>query len=244
MEAYIVRHSLDAVLQLQDATTGKSILERNVVFRENGKMVFFHYKGGGVYIIMNTPHVNTVYEIEAAGYEKARISVEYGESKKSYPMLEVSLIPKLTLHAEEAYGTLRGTMDGIEELEAVSLNTYTCFLQEYSAKKQQLTYYGKNELTGQEYALLHRDRKSYQRFQVRKELSRTAILTRRPLEQPYAVNDPIVRIIKGQVEEGGAYLLRYRIESKTDSYLVRYVVRGETYYQTVDAQEQERKLGE
>ncbi|MDD6332595.1 MAG: hypothetical protein PUA59_09215, partial [Clostridium sp.] len=115
---------------------------------------------------------------------------------------------------------------------------------EYSAKKQQLTYYGKNELTGQEYALLHRDRKSYQRFQVRKELSRTAILTRRPLEQPYAVNDPIVRIIKGQVEEGGAYLLRYRIESKTDSYLVRYVVRGETYYQTVDAQEPERKLGE
>ena len=69
-------------------------------------------------------------------------------------------------------------------------------------------------------------------------------MIRQPLNQPCAVNDPIVRIVRGQIGEAGDYLLRLRIESDSDTYLVRYVVGGQTYYQTVNSQEAERELGE
>ena len=152
MEAHIVRHSLDMVLQLRDTTTGKSVLEHNVVFREDGNIVFFANKGGGVYVIMDTPRTNTRYEIEVYGYETQTVSVEYGESKKSYRIIEVPLIPKEGINPAIEYVTIRGRMDGIESLEAVPLNAKSCFLQEYNPKKQQVIYYGNMELAEQEYA--------------------------------------------------------------------------------------------
>lgn len=244
MEAYIVRHSLDVVLQLRDTTTGKSILEHNVVFRENGNLVFFANKGGGVYVIMDTPRTNTQYEVEVYGYETQTVSVEYGESKKSYQMIEVPLIPKERMNPNTNYVTIRGRMDGIERLEAVSLNAKTCFLQEYNPKKQQVIYYGNMELAEQEYALLSRGKQEYQCFQIKKVITKTGVMIRKPLNQPCAVNDPIVRIVRGQIGEAGDYLLRLRIETDSDAYLVRYVVEGQTYYQTVNSQETERELGE
>ena len=243
MEAYIVRHSLDMVLQLRDTTTGKSILERNVIFREKGKIVFFSYKGGGVYVITDTSRKNTQYEIEVYGYETKTVSVEYGESKKSYQVLEVPLIPKEKSPPEADYVTIRGSMDGIECLEAVSLQAKSCFLQEYNPKKQQLTYYGTMELTEQEYALLNKEKQEYQRFQVKKEITKTGITIQEPLNQPWAVNDPIVRIVRGQIGEAGEYLLRLLIENEADTYLIRYEVQGQTYYQTMDSQKTERELG-
>lgn len=243
MEAYIVRHSLDVVLQLRDTTTGKSILEHNVVFRENGKIVFFANKGGGMYVIMDTARKNTRYEIEVYGYETQTVSVEYGESQKSYRIIEVPLIPKESNNPAVDYVTIRGRMDGIERLEAVSLNTKTCFLQEYNPKKLQVIYYGNMELAEQEYALLSRNRQEYQCFQIKKVITKTGVMIRQPLNQPCAVNDPIVRIVRGQIGEAGEYLLRLRTEGEADSYLIRYVVKGQTYYQTVDTQETERELG-
>ena len=68
-------------------------------------------------------------------------------------------------------------------------------------------------------------------------------MIRQPLNQPCAVNDPIVRIVRGQIGKAGNYLLRLRMEGDTDAYLVRYVVSGQTYYQTVNSQETERELG-
>lgn len=244
MEAHIVRHSLDMVLQLRDTTTGKSILEHNVVFREDGNIVFFANKGGGVYVIMDTPRTNTRYEIEVYGYETQTVSVEYGESKKSYRIIEVPLIPKEGINPAIEYVTIRGRMDGIESLEAVPLNAKSCFLQEYNPKKQQVIYYGNMELAEQEYALLNRGKQEYQCFQIKKVITKTGVMIRQPLNQPCAVNDPIVRIVRGQIGESGDYLLRLRIESDSDTYLVRYVVGGQTYYQTVNSQEAERELGE
>ncbi len=244
MEAHIVRHSLDMVLQLRDTTTGKSVLEHNVVFREDGNIVFFANKGGGVYVIMDTPRTNTRYEIEVYGYETQTVSVEYGESKKSYRIIEVPLIPKEGINPAIEYVTIRGRMDGIESLEAVPLNAKSCFLQEYNPKKQQVIYYGNMELAEQEYALLNRGKQEYQCFQIKKVITKTGVMIRQPLNQPCAVNDPIVRIVRGQIGEAGDYLLRLRIESDSDTYLVRYVVGGQTYYQTVNSQEAERELGE
>ena len=117
METYIVRHSLDMVLQLRDTTTGKSILEHNVVFRKDGNIVFLANKGGGVYVIMDTPRINTQYEIEVYGYETQTVSVEYGESKKSYRIIEVPLIPKERMNPAIDYVTIKGRMDGIERLD-------------------------------------------------------------------------------------------------------------------------------
>ena len=134
-------------------------------------------------------------------------------------------------------------MDGIESLEAVPLNAKSCFLQEYNPKKQQVIYYGNMELAEQEYALLNRGKQEYQCFQIKKVITKTGVMIRQPLNQPCAVNDPIVRIVRGQIGEAGDYLLRLRIESDSDTYLVRYVVGGQTYYQTVNSQETERELG-
>ena len=243
METYIVRHSLDMVLQLRDTTTGKSILEHNVVFRKDGNIVFLANKGGGVYVIMDTPRINTQYEIEVYGYETQTVSVEYGESKKSYRIIEVPLIPKERMNPAIDYVTIKGRMDGIEHLEAVSLNAKSCFLQEYIPKKQQLIYYGNMELAEQEYALLNKGKQEYQCFQIKKAITKTGVTIWQPLNQPCAVNDPIVRIVRGQIGGAGDYLLRLRITDDSDTYLVRYVVNGQTYYQTVNSQETERELG-
>lgn len=77
----------------------------------------------------------------------------------------------------------------------------------------------------------------------KKAITKTGVTIRQPLNQPCAVNDPIVRIVRGQIGGAGDYLLRLRITDDSDTYLVRYVVNGQTYYQTVNSQETERELG-
>jgi hypothetical protein len=244
VEDFEVRHRLDLCIKLLDTTTGKSITERNVKFLEEGKVVPFIYKGSGIYILMNTERKDTMYEIHAYGYEVNMVSVAYGESNRPYQMAEVSLIPEETAYSYMGLLTMEGSLEGIEELMAIRLTTVDRTLQNYDVRKRILYFFGGAELTEKEYGLFHRATMDFEVFQVGKVIDKKAAILRRPLEMPYAVKDPIVRIVKGKVMPDYSYRLRVRDDGQEVIYLVRYVVKGETYFQKVNfKKEEERKLG-
>ena len=55
-----------------------------------------------------------------------------------------------------------------------------------------------------------------------------------PLQEEFAVNAPICRRLFGRVSGDGSFLLRVRDDGKRQTYLVKYVVNGETRYKSVD----------
>ena len=69
----------------------------------------------------------------------------------------------------------------------------------------------------------------------------TEIRLKEPLTSAYVINQPIARIIPGQVGKDGSYMLKVK-SSREAIYLVRYVVDGEERYQKVDFNQPEEEL--
>ena len=245
MEKVEVTHRLDLVVRLIDTTTGREISERNVCFKEEERLAPFLYKGDGTYILMNSIRASTTYTIQVFGYEDAMISVEYGESTNKYLMKEVPMIPKEIAYSYASVITMRGHLDGITEIDAIRLSLFDRTMKEYDNKRNVINYYGGMEMTEREYALLHKETMSYEIFRIKKVINKTSVLIRRPLEMPYAVKDPIMRIVKGKVMPNHEYILRVRDDGQKCVYLVRYKVNGNTYFKRVDFRnEEERSLNQ
>lgn len=243
MEKVLVRHRLDLIVILIDTTTGRNVSERKVCFKENGRIVPFLYKGGGVYILVDSGHTNTEYAIQVAGYEDTRISVEYGESEKKVQTREVSLIPKETADPSSRVMTMKGHLDGLEQIEAIRLSMFDRTMKDFDRKRNIINFYGGTKMTEKEYGIYHKETMSFEVVQVRKAIDETSVLIKEPLSMPYAVKDPIVRIVKGRVLPDQDYFLRVRDDGQNCEYLIRYQVNGNTYFKRVDFRnEEERSL--
>ena len=81
--------------------------------------------------------------------------------------------------------------------------------------------------------MINRERTAYEPFQVEKELSVQEIKCKKALTQSFQINQPIVRIIFGQINEQGDYVLKVA-NDEAAQYLVRYVVDGKEFFQKVD----------
>lgn len=243
METVEVRHQLDLIVRLLDTTTGRNISERNVCFVCDDALIPFVYKGGGVYILIDSGKRDATYTIRVFGYEEETISVEYGESEKKIQSREVSLIPKVTAYSYAEVLTMSGHLEGLEELSAIRLSMFDRTMKDFDSKRCVINYYGGTEMTEKEYALLHRETMKFEAFQVKKVINGTSVSIRKPLGMPYAVKDPIVRIVKGKVMPNHDYILRVRDDGQRCVYLIRYKVNGDTYFKRVDfSNEEERSL--
>jgi len=237
MEGAEIRYRLDLLLTLKDATTGLPVEERSIIFKRDGDPVLAQARGGGNYVFLNAGRENCLMQITVAGYETMNLRVDYEKLDTVLPGVDVYLIPSENTRKGEALLTLKGTLSGLETVEAVHPGRPVTSIREFDAKKRIMTVFTPNRrmnLTDVCYGIFNADQNTFEPIEVQTELSDRKVRLKKVLEMPFTPNSPVCRIVSGQVEEDGSYLLRVRDDGKNVRYLVRYVVNGEARYKTVD----------
>lgn len=233
-----IHHRLDLALRLIDTVTGRVIPERDVRFLSYPPDKKAIPKGGGLYLFLNTGREDFDLEVLVYGYEPKTIRITYPLKEEWMPIREVYLLP-IDNPVTEHVLTLRGNLSGIEEIEAVSLTDMSCCIKEFDARKRIITILNQRNKRFHHihYGLLNRECTAYEHFELEKEISLQSIKCKKKLEQPFFINQPIVRVVFGQTNEQGDYILKVQNEEQPQ-YLVRFVVNGETFYQRVDFREE------
>ncbi len=234
-----IQHKLDLALRLVNTVTGRVVDERNPQFITGLAGVKAIPKQGGMYLFLNVGSDDFEMDIHVYGYEPQKIQIRLSEFQGIMPIHEVYLLPLETPIKEEVL-TLRGTLSGIEEMEAVSLSDTNCCIKEFDARKRIMSVLNQRNVRFHHthYGLINREKTEYEHFEVEKEISPQEIKCKKSLEKEFYINQPIVRVIFGQINDQEEYLLRV-VNDENAKYLVRYVVNGQTFYQTVDFHEKD-----
>jgi len=231
----IIQHRLDLMVRLIDSTIGRMITERNVRFYQSPARGAPIARGDGIYLFLNIGREDFSMEVRVYGYEPRVMEICYDRLDEQLPIQEVYLLPvDYPVQGEELL-SLRGRLPGIQAIEAVSLLETNCCIREFHPRERVMTVLNPHNvrLPHIYYGLVSQDRTTYESFQIEEEISTQKVRLLKPLTQNYQINQPIARIIFGQTEEDGSYLLKVR-DSKHAIYLVRYVVDGNVKFQKVD----------
>lgn len=237
-----IHHRLDLAIRLVNTVTGKVVEEYNTKFITGLTGVKAIPKQGGMYLFLNIGREDFEMEIHVYGYEVQKVQIKFSENQEQMPIREVYLLPLETPINEDIL-TLRGKLSGIEEIEAVSLSDMNCCIKEFDARKRIMSVLNQRNVRFHHthYGLINREKTEYEHFEVEKEISPQEIKCRQKLEKEFFINQPIARVIFGQIKEHGDYVLKV-VNEENAKYLVRYVVEGKIFYQTVDFHGEEISL--
>ena len=228
----IINHKLDLVVRLIDASTGKPVDERNRSFARDGKVFRMMEKGGGVLFLINGGRENFELSVNVYGYEAKKILVDYGALDERMPELIVWLLPKNAL-------SLEGNLKGITSLCAVRLVTPGCFVNSYDAKKNVVTLFNPHKLvlSYHVYGILDSEKKFFEPILLNDEDGIETVKPAGPLKRIPACNDPVERIIEGDVRADGGYCLKVRDDADRIEVLVRYEAEGKEFFQILEMHE-------
>ena len=240
MEEGVIRYTLDLMINLYDSTTGKSVEERELSFKRDGKDFPAMYKGEGTYVFLNAGRDNSLMQISVKGFENVKLNLDYEKLDKTLPAVDVFLIPSENTTKGEPLITLKGKLTGLVSVEAVHPGRIVTTVREMDVKRRTMTVVMPNRrmnLTQSRYALLNAETQTFETIEVEAELSDRKIRLKSNPTEGFPPNSPICRIVYGQVEEDGSYLLRVRDDGKNLKYLVKYVVDGQNRYKVIDFHE-------
>lgn len=232
----IVRHRLDLVLRLIDSTTGYEIPERRVqLIMRPDKHVKPIVRDNGTYLFIGIGRTDFEMDIHVYGYESKTEKVMFEDLDETMPIKEVYLLPQAISTREDNLLTLRGTLSGIEEIKAISLSNVVCNFKEYDKRKNILKIFNQHNVKMKDvhYGILNMEHEQFEHFVIKKVLSTQELELKQSLENDYTMNQPIARIIFGQVNAGGEYILTVNA-GQSAWYLVRYVVEGIVQYRKID----------
>ena len=232
-----IHHKLDLALRLVNTVTGSVVEEYNTKFITKLTGIKAIPKQGGVYLFLNIGSEEFEMEVHVYGYEPQKVQIKLSKQQGLMPIHEIYLLPLETPIHEDIL-TLRGKLSGIEEIEAVSLSDSICCIKEFDARKRMMSVLNQRNVRFHHihYGLINQERTEYEHFEVEKEISPQEIKCKQKLEKEFHINQPIVRIIFGQIKDQNEYILRVKNDENA-KYLVKYVVDGKTFYQMVDFHE-------
>ena len=238
MAASVLNSRLDLLIRLTDTTTGAIVDERNVLFLRNGLRVKPESRGTGIFIFINTGREDFLMHLEVYGYEPYEIEVHYSELDERLPVLNIFLMPSESMFKGEGLLSFSGTLPFLKKIEAVNLNKPVCICNEYDAKKNVIKVFrtgaGKVEMEDIYYGLLASDKESYEKIEVTENVTPQSVRLKETLKGEFTSNQPVMRVIFGSVTEKGDYLLRVRDDGENIRCLIRYEVKDEVRFQTVD----------
>ncbi len=232
MEASIT-YSLDLIVRLIDTTTGLAVESHQVMFYENGSQVTYVRKEDGVYVGMNMGRTDRELLVRVKGYLDTRVEVRYAELTGRYPEIFVNLIPEIPRYGYTDVLELKGNLQGIESVDAISMTETYASAQAYQEKKQQLKIFSSKRLTERAYALVHTEPDSFEEFHILPAKSGQILKLTEPLQSGCSPEERVTRIIRGRTTGSGDYTLRVRGDGQGTSYLVRYVVKGQTEFKRI-----------
>lgn len=233
-----IHHRLDLAIRLVNTVTGKVVEEYNTKFITGLTGVKAISKQGGMYLFLNVGREDFEMEVHVYGYEPQKVQIKFPGNQEQMPIREVYLLPLETPIKDDIL-TLRGNLSGIEEIEAVSLSDANCCIKEFDARKRIMSVLNQRNVRFHHthYGLINREKTEYEHFELEKEISPQEIKCKQKLEKEFFINQPIARVIFGQIKEQKEYVLKVANEENA-KYIVRYVVEGKIFYQTVDFHEE------
>jgi len=237
VEEGLIRNRLDLLISLQDTTTGMVVEDRNVSFKLNGKAIRPVQRGNGNFILLNTGRENGLMQIEAYGYERYEIDVDYEKLDPAMPAVEVFLIPSENVRRGEGLLTFSGTLKGLESLEAINLDKPVCSYREFDPKHKVMTVFMPNRrmnMIHTFYGLANLSDGTYETIEVDKELPSGKVKLKEPITGEFPQNAPICRILHGQVKKNGDFMFRVRDSGKDAVYLMKYKAGDTEKFKTVD----------
>lgn len=232
----VIKYRVDLIINLINTSTGAMVSEKNVILYGDGSKLNTLIKDLGIFILCNTGRNNFKLEVEVIGYEPEVIMVDYELLDKEVPTIDIHLIPKINLNNSNNLCELKGKKEGIEKIEAISLDDNLCKISEYDERKRIITMFNPHNLYLDKiyYGILNNSTMEYQVIKIKKIISETTVKTEKILEKEYQINSNISRIIFGGIYEDSQYILRVNNGSKNAKYIVRYIVNEKEYFKLVD----------
>ena len=226
-----ISYKLDLVVTLLDTTTGRIAEERQVLFYCNNELLSMNSSSAGVYILMNHGRHDMKILAQVKGYEPAEFFVCYDSLDGRYPIVEVPLVPIIKPYGYTDLCEISGSMEGIEEICAVSLNDVRAKICAYNAKKNTLRLFSSSQLDEGAYAVVHEKNMEFEEFRIIKKAERDLLLyLGEPMQSECVPEEGIARIVRGKVDANGRYLLRVRKDGAGTRYLIRFTVNGNKQY--------------
>lgn len=235
-EQAIVHHRLDLLLRLIDSVTGRSISDNNIQLNTNPvRKLNPVARDNGIYLFIGIGRTDFELDIHVYGYESRKVQIRFEDLDENMPMKEVCLLPKANPAQKDSILTLRGRMPGIKEIEAVSLSDGKYSFKEFDSKKKILHVLNQHNAKIKDvyYGIIDTSAMEYEKIEVDKEINDHEIRLKKQLEKEYTINQPITRIIFGQTDEDGEYMLKVPAGMHSE-YLIRYVVEETVYFKKVN----------
>ena len=239
--ASVISSRLDLLVRLIDTTTGAAVEERNVLFLRGEIPVRPEPRGPGTFVFINTGREDFLMRIRVKGFDEYESRVCYEELNERIPAFNVFLIPSENTKKGERVLSLSGNLPFLETLEAVNLNRVICHANSFDQKTNVLSIFGQAGegifLYDTWYGLLDGSKLSFEKIEVIGNETPQSVLLKSPIETELTSNTPLIRVVFGSVRENGDYALRVRDDGEEIKYLVRYTVKGEARFKTVDFRE-------
>lgn len=227
-------HRVDLIVTLRDALSGNPITNYPAAFSKN--RVPLRLRAADTdWLGVNIGREDFILGVNVRGFEETEVPVKYENLDTILPAVEIHLVPTQNIWSMPPLLTLEGSIAGMEELQAVSLEETDvyfvsaekdrCRISLYNPRRKMLRYHS--------YAVVDKERQEFEIVTVLKTLPDDMVLLKHDLKKKFKGNNPFVRPIYGMVSEEGKYLLRVT-KSKESAWLVRLVVEGKEYFQVVD----------
>lgn len=227
-----ISYRLDLAISLVDATTGMVVDERNALFYRNGELLTPEHREEGLYLLLNIGRENFELRAEVFGFRDFQGTVDYSLLNARTPLFTIYLIPDLGTKRGEPVLYYRDQVPGLDAIEAIALFRPRAAANSYNARKKELSVFridGSKDMPDVHYGLLQGQKNTYTHIVVEKDLSETAVQLAEPLEESFDSNSPIYRIVFGQIEAGGKFILAFRDVAAEIPVIIRYRKEGAWY---------------
>ncbi len=239
MTGEIVSHRLDLAVRLKNAVTGNPVTGGKAMFLKDGRSLGLKCKGGAEWAGVDTGRENFVLGVNVRGFEKTSVPVRYELLDQKLPLLEVPLIPEQTPWNAPSYLTLEGSLDNIEELQAVPLKGGDLYVVSYEERDRMISLYNphKKILRLSTYAVVNQKNQEFEMITVLKEAPDGRYQLARRLSKNLDGRSPFVHPVFGMVSCEGQYLIRIPRYKDGTEWILRYVADGREYFRTTDLNE-------
>lgn len=225
-----ISYRLDLVVYIYDTTNGLVVEDDKIHFFRDGLRILPLDKGGGCYCLINEKREDFCLRIEAPGFHEYETLIHYEELDKRYPIVEAHLLPKARTIGYNNIIEIRGNVPGISNLRAVSVSKRVAIVGGYQERRKTLKLFNALDMDEKCYAIIHEDDEgniSFETFSIAKQNDRLSLVLEEPLKVPVRTEEIITRILHGQTNSDGSYLLCVRESGKDMTYIISYEINGE-----------------
>ena len=231
----VIRHRVALALRMIDTSTGRAADLNGTIIRCDGKPLHPLLRDDGYIVFLDLPPDGATLSVRVPEFEPIELVPDDAALSAGKYEQEVQLIPDGKSRMRPCF-TLSGTMPGITAIDAVRVGDNACLMRSFDERRKIITLFNPRqlELDRTFYAVVNPDDARYEAIEITERTSDKTFRIAEPLKSEFRNYYPVSRRVLGRAAPPGNYLLRVRNDSAKCVWIVRYIVNGQAYFQTVD----------